>query len=169
MADGNTIGGYPRLGHLCSADRTRAAQLWPDDEIQFRPVPLAEATQLARETEAEVSGSARRAEGLTPSHGPAGRFGRALPARVARARERVQARVVSGRRGYSASSRSTAPAHDTLPLHGHTSRTDSPDSSTSSGEPAHPTRAIADPITPAASESAPRSPDRSLRLPSGAP
>jgi antagonist of KipI len=39
MADRNTTGGYPRLGHLAAADRSRAAQLWPGDEVRFRPCP----------------------------------------------------------------------------------------------------------------------------------
>jgi antagonist of KipI len=52
MADGNTIGGYPRLGHLASADRPRAAQLWPGDRITFHVVPLATAVALARGVEA---------------------------------------------------------------------------------------------------------------------
>jgi biotin-dependent carboxylase-like uncharacterized protein len=52
MADRNSIGGYPRLGHLCSADRTRAAQLWPADEVEFRSIALAEAIHVTRQTEA---------------------------------------------------------------------------------------------------------------------
>jgi biotin-dependent carboxylase-like uncharacterized protein len=51
MADANTIGGYPRLGHLASADRSRAAQLWPGDPVLLRPVTLDEATRLARSIE----------------------------------------------------------------------------------------------------------------------
>jgi biotin-dependent carboxylase-like uncharacterized protein len=52
MADGNTVGGYPRLGHLASADRSRAAQLWPGDRITFLAIALEEATRLARDAEA---------------------------------------------------------------------------------------------------------------------
>jgi antagonist of KipI len=47
MADRQTIGGYPVLGHLIAADRPKAAQLWPGDEIHFRPVPLEEAHRAA--------------------------------------------------------------------------------------------------------------------------
>jgi biotin-dependent carboxylase-like uncharacterized protein len=48
MADRQTIGGYPLLGHLIAADRPRAAQLWPGDEVRFSPVSLDEAHALAR-------------------------------------------------------------------------------------------------------------------------
>jgi biotin-dependent carboxylase-like uncharacterized protein len=49
MADRQTLGGYPRLGHLIAADRPRAAQLWPGDEIHFLAVDHAEAQRAARE------------------------------------------------------------------------------------------------------------------------
>jgi len=48
MADRQTIGGYPVLGHLVAADRPKAAQLWPGDEVHFAAVSLEEAHQLAR-------------------------------------------------------------------------------------------------------------------------
>jgi biotin-dependent carboxylase-like uncharacterized protein len=48
MADRQTIGGYPRLGYLVAADRAKAAQLWPGDEIGFSPVDLDEARRAAR-------------------------------------------------------------------------------------------------------------------------
>jgi biotin-dependent carboxylase-like uncharacterized protein len=48
MADRQTIGGYPVLGQLVAADRSKAAQLWPGDEICFEPVSLAEAHRAAR-------------------------------------------------------------------------------------------------------------------------
>jgi biotin-dependent carboxylase-like uncharacterized protein len=51
MADRNTIGGYPRLGHLAAADQPRAAQLWPGDGVRFQPISLADAIRLARDTE----------------------------------------------------------------------------------------------------------------------
>jgi allophanate hydrolase subunit 2 len=40
MADQQTIGGYPLLGHLAAADAPRAAQLWPGDELTLTPVSL---------------------------------------------------------------------------------------------------------------------------------
>jgi 5-oxoprolinase (ATP-hydrolysing) subunit C len=48
MADRQTVGGYPILGHLAAADRTRAAQLWPGDMVRFRAVSLDEAHAAAR-------------------------------------------------------------------------------------------------------------------------
>jgi biotin-dependent carboxylase-like uncharacterized protein len=48
MADRQTVGGYLCLGHLIAADRPKAAQLWPGDEIRFAPVTLAEAHAAAR-------------------------------------------------------------------------------------------------------------------------
>ena len=55
MADRQTIGGYPRLGHLIGADRPRAAQLWPGDAIRFLPVTLAEAHRAARARSAALA------------------------------------------------------------------------------------------------------------------
>lgn len=40
MADHQTTGGYPRIGHLISADLPILAQLVPGDKISFRPVDL---------------------------------------------------------------------------------------------------------------------------------
>ena len=48
MADRQTVGGYPILGHLAAADRARAAQLWPGDMVRFRAVSLDEAHAAAR-------------------------------------------------------------------------------------------------------------------------
>ncbi len=54
MADRNTIGGYPILGHLATADRPRAAQLWPGDAVRFQPITLPEALHLCREQESTL-------------------------------------------------------------------------------------------------------------------
>ncbi len=54
MADRNTTGGYPRLGHLISADRSRAAQLWPDDPVSFVPVSATAALTAARAAESAL-------------------------------------------------------------------------------------------------------------------
>jgi biotin-dependent carboxylase-like uncharacterized protein len=48
MADRNTTGGYPRLGHLVSADRARAVQLWPGDPVTFVAVTQAAAQTTTR-------------------------------------------------------------------------------------------------------------------------
>ena len=54
MADRNTTGGYPRLGHLASVDGPRAAQLWPGDLVRFVAVTVADATGAARRAEASL-------------------------------------------------------------------------------------------------------------------
>jgi antagonist of KipI len=51
MADRQTVGGYPILGHVISADRPKAAQLWPGDRIRFASVSLDDArAQLQAQT-----------------------------------------------------------------------------------------------------------------------
>lgn len=52
--DGPTIGGYPRIGYVCSADLDRLAHLRPGQEISLAPITLEEAQQLAKEREAEI-------------------------------------------------------------------------------------------------------------------
>jgi len=47
MADRGTLGGYPVLGHLIAADRPKAAQLWPGDQVTFLLVSLEEAHRAA--------------------------------------------------------------------------------------------------------------------------
>jgi antagonist of KipI len=39
MADRQTVGGYPILGHVTSADLPKAAQLWPGDRFALGPSP----------------------------------------------------------------------------------------------------------------------------------
>ncbi len=56
MADRNTTGGYPRLGHLASVDRTRAAQLWPGDPVRFQPIAGEDAVAAARARAALIKG-----------------------------------------------------------------------------------------------------------------
>jgi antagonist of KipI len=47
MADAQTIGGYPQIAHVISADLPLVAQLRPADNVRFREVSLAEAHELA--------------------------------------------------------------------------------------------------------------------------
>jgi biotin-dependent carboxylase-like uncharacterized protein len=47
--DGQTIGGYPRIGHVISADLDLLGQLRPGDSVRFQPVALPEAERLGRE------------------------------------------------------------------------------------------------------------------------
>jgi antagonist of KipI len=52
MADRQTTGGYPRLGHVIRADVPKLAQLWLGDGVSFRAVSLEEARQALREQQA---------------------------------------------------------------------------------------------------------------------
>jgi allophanate hydrolase subunit 2 len=45
---GGTMGGYPHVAHVISADLDRVGQLRPGDQIRFEPVSLAEARELDR-------------------------------------------------------------------------------------------------------------------------
>jgi antagonist of KipI len=46
MADHQTTGGYPRIGHVISAHLPKLAQLQPSDTIQFKKTSIAVAEQL---------------------------------------------------------------------------------------------------------------------------
>lgn len=46
MADAQTIGGYPQIAHVISADLPLVAQLRPGDSVQFRAIELDEAHEL---------------------------------------------------------------------------------------------------------------------------
>jgi biotin-dependent carboxylase-like uncharacterized protein len=52
MADRQTTGGYPRLGHVIRADVPKLAQLWLGDTVSFRAVTLDEARQALHEQQA---------------------------------------------------------------------------------------------------------------------
>jgi len=52
MADRQTTGGYPRLGHVIRADVPKLAQLWLGDSLSFRAVTLTEARQALHEQKA---------------------------------------------------------------------------------------------------------------------
>lgn len=49
MADHQTTGGYPRIAHVISADRSRLAQFRPNDSTSFQIVSLEEAEEFAIE------------------------------------------------------------------------------------------------------------------------
>jgi antagonist of KipI len=50
--DGQTIGGYPKVAQVISADLDRLGQLRPGDRVEFRRVTLAEAEQLYQRRQA---------------------------------------------------------------------------------------------------------------------
>ena len=73
LADSQTIGGYPVLGHVASADLRLAAQLQPGDEVVFEPVSRAEAQaawQRQQELLADIAAriEARWSHRLLPPH-----------------------------------------------------------------------------------------------------
>lgn len=54
MADGQTTGGYPRLGEVVSADLPLLAQLRPGDRVRFSEVSVDEAVRAWHEREREL-------------------------------------------------------------------------------------------------------------------
>jgi antagonist of KipI len=50
-----TIGGYPKIGHVITVDLGYAAQLQPLNEVRFELIELEEARQLLREREREMA------------------------------------------------------------------------------------------------------------------
>jgi antagonist of KipI len=55
MAERQTIGGYPQIGHVISADLPLLARAWPGTKIRFREVTLEEARAAWREMQREIS------------------------------------------------------------------------------------------------------------------
>lgn len=55
LADAQTVGGYPRLGHVIAADLPRLAQSAPNAGLRFRACDAAEAAAAARTARAEVA------------------------------------------------------------------------------------------------------------------
>ena len=55
LADAQTVGGYPRLGHVIAADLPRMAQLRAGDAVRFEPVDSVEAERLRRQRQAELA------------------------------------------------------------------------------------------------------------------
>ncbi len=55
MADHQTSGGYPRIGHVITRDLSLIAQLGPGDKVAFHPIKIAEAEALAAEFERELN------------------------------------------------------------------------------------------------------------------
>lgn len=51
LADAQTIGGYPQLGHIAAVDWPVLAQLRPGERVKFEPITVEEARALARARE----------------------------------------------------------------------------------------------------------------------
>ncbi len=54
MADGQTTGGYPRIGEVATVDLPLVAQLKPGDHVRFTPISLDDAQRLYLERENEI-------------------------------------------------------------------------------------------------------------------
>lgn len=55
LADAQTVGGYPRLGHVIAADLPRMAQMRAGDVVRFEPVDSIAAERLRRQRNAELA------------------------------------------------------------------------------------------------------------------
>lgn len=55
LADAQTVGGYPRLGHVVAADLPRLAQLCPGETVRFQSCDMQTATRLACAARARVA------------------------------------------------------------------------------------------------------------------
>ena len=55
LGDCQTIGGYPKIAHVITADLPMAAQLWPGHQVRFHEVSLMEAQSLLREREEDFA------------------------------------------------------------------------------------------------------------------
>lgn len=55
LADAQTHGGYPRIGHAVACDGPRLGQLRPGDTVRFAPCTHAEATRLRHEQAARLA------------------------------------------------------------------------------------------------------------------
>jgi biotin-dependent carboxylase-like uncharacterized protein len=51
MAEAQTVGGYPRIGHVALGDLPRLAQLVPGEALRFRPVCIEQALESLRRME----------------------------------------------------------------------------------------------------------------------
>lgn len=52
--DGQTIGGYPKIGHVIAADLDKVGQLRPGERVSFRVVTLEEAAEIRRAKQTEL-------------------------------------------------------------------------------------------------------------------
>jgi len=55
LADAQTVGGYPRIGHVAQADLPRLAQLRPGETLCFRDIDVEEAVTLHRAQQARLA------------------------------------------------------------------------------------------------------------------
>jgi antagonist of KipI len=56
LADAQTIGGYPVIGHVIAADLPRVAQLRPGDRVHWREATIDEAHRALRDADDRQGG-----------------------------------------------------------------------------------------------------------------
>ena len=54
LAERQTIGGYPQIGHVISADLPKLARAWPGTRVRFREVTLEQARAAWRDQQREL-------------------------------------------------------------------------------------------------------------------
>jgi len=54
MSERQTVGGYPQIGHIISADMPKLARAWPGTKVRFREVDLDEARQAWNELQRDL-------------------------------------------------------------------------------------------------------------------
>lgn len=55
MGERQTLGGYPQIGHVITADLPLLARAWPGRELHFVPCTLAEATAAWQTSEHDIA------------------------------------------------------------------------------------------------------------------
>ncbi len=68
LADAQTVGGYPRIGHVISADFSRLAQLRPSDRLRFESIDRDQARRLAGEQRQRLARIALAIRARTQQH-----------------------------------------------------------------------------------------------------
>lgn len=77
MADRQSIGGYPKIGHIATVDLPQLAQQMPGDEVRFEEISLVQAQRLDKRREQALAALATSLEGMRErmvrcvSHAPA--------------------------------------------------------------------------------------------------
>ncbi|MFO1084404.1 MAG: biotin-dependent carboxyltransferase family protein [Reyranellaceae bacterium] len=69
LADRQTVGGYPKIATVASADLPRLGRLLPGQAVRFTPITVAEAEALRRDQEARIERAIARFQAARPPGG----------------------------------------------------------------------------------------------------
>ena len=69
LADRQTVGGYPKIATVASADLPRLGRLLPGQVVRFQPVTVEEAEALRRDQEARIERAIARFQAARPPGG----------------------------------------------------------------------------------------------------